>query len=44
MTLSAEKTSGSQMDLGSIVENEVSAKNPLLLVSAPGYDASYIVD
>ena len=32
------------MDLDVIVESEISAKSPLLLVSAPGYDASYLVD
>lgn len=32
------------LDLMKIVEKESSAKSPLLLVSAPGFDASYKVD
>jgi len=32
------------VDLHKIVEKESNAKSPLLLVSAPGYDASYKVD
>lgn len=32
------------LDLNKIVEKESSAKSPLLLVSAPGFDASYKVD
>lgn len=32
------------VDLVKIVEKESNAKSPLLLVSAPGYDASYKVD
>jgi len=30
--------------LDQIVENESNARSPLLLVSAPGYDASFMVD
>lgn len=33
-----------EMDLNKIVEKESTAKSPLLLVSAPGFDASYKVD
>lgn len=33
-----------QLDLGHVVENEVRPRNPLLLVSAPGYDSSSQVD
>lgn len=32
------------LDLMKIVEKESNAKSPLLLVSAPGFDASYKVD
>lgn len=32
------------LDLIKIVDKESNAKSPLLLVSAPGYDASYKVD
>jgi dynein heavy chain 1 len=32
------------MDLVKIVEKETNSKSPLLLVSAPGFDASYKVD
>jgi len=37
-------TSTSQIDLESTVESGTTARSPLLLVSAPGYDASVIVD
>ena len=33
-----------ELDLIKIVEKESNAKSPLLLVSAPGFDASYKVD
>lgn len=33
-----------EVDLNKIVEKESNAKSPLLLVSAPGFDASYKVD
>lgn len=33
-----------ELDLGKIVDKESNAKSPLLLVSAPGFDASYKVD
>lgn len=36
--------SDTEMDLNKIVEKETTAKSPLLLVSAPGFDASYRVD
>jgi dynein heavy chain 1 len=32
------------LDLNKIVEKESNAKSPLLLVSAPGFDASYKVE
>ena len=38
-----EMNSG-EIDLMKIVEKETNAKSPLLLVSAPGFDASYKVD
>lgn len=44
LILSEETVNQVQIDLDQIVENEISAKSPLLLVSAPGYDASYLVD
>lgn len=34
----------SDVDLGKIVEKESNSKSPILLVSAPGFDASYKVD
>mmetsp|Transcript_116655 Transcript_116655/g.161943 ORF Transcript_116655/g.161943 Transcript_116655/m.161943 type:complete len:172 (-) Transcript_116655:664-1179(-) len=34
----------SQVDLGAIVESGINPRSPLLLVSAPGFDASYRVD
>ena len=37
-------TSQSQLDFDATVENGTIARSPLLLVSAPGYDASVIVD
>lgn len=40
----SEDSGSSQLDLGHITENEVGAKSPLLLVSSPGHDASYMVD
>lgn len=40
----SDETMGSQLDLGQIVEFDSKARNPLLLVSAPGYDASVMVD
>lgn len=36
--------SSGDLDLMRIVEKESNAKSPLLLVSAPGFDASYKVD
>lgn len=36
--------SSGELDLQKIVEKETNAKSPLLLVSAPGFDASYKVD
>lgn len=35
---------GGDLDLMRIVDKESQAKSPLLLVSAPGFDASYKVD
>jgi dynein heavy chain 1 len=43
MVLSEEALSQGQINLEKISENS-DAKNPLLLVSSPGYDASYLVD
>ena len=42
--LSEETLNQAQIDIDSIVENEITAKSPMLLVSAPGYDASYLID
>jgi dynein heavy chain 1 len=39
-----EDRMNNQLDLASIIEIDVRPKNPLLLVSAPGYDASSQVD
>lgn len=39
-----DDSQGGQLDLGQIVELESKARNPLMLVSAPGYDASVMVD
>ena len=36
--------SSGDLDLMRIVDKESNAKSPLLLVSAPGFDASYKVD
>jgi dynein heavy chain 1 len=44
MVFSEEATGQGQIDLDQIVENESNARSPLLLVSAPGYDASFMVD
>lgn len=44
MIFSEESTGQGQIDLDQIVENESNARSPLLLVSAPGYDASFMVD
>jgi hypothetical protein len=41
---SSQGPSTSQLDLGHFVEHEGTARSPLLLVSTPGYDASYLVD
>ena len=42
--LGEEVVNVGDLDLMKIVEKESSAKSPLLLVSAPGFDASYKVD
>mmetsp|Transcript_22405 Transcript_22405/g.16882 ORF Transcript_22405/g.16882 Transcript_22405/m.16882 type:complete len:300 (+) Transcript_22405:233-1132(+) len=42
--LGEEATLPVELDLVRIVEKESTSKSPLLLVSAPGYDASYKVD
>jgi dynein heavy chain 1 len=44
LTFSEEATQSGQVDLEQILENESNARSPLLLVSAPGYDASFMVD
>jgi len=44
MVFSEEATNQGPVDLEYIVENESNARSPLLLVSAPGYDASFMVD
>jgi dynein heavy chain 1 len=43
-SLTEEASSQGPLDLGHFVEHEGTARSPLLLVSAPGYDASYLVD
>jgi hypothetical protein len=40
----SDESSESQIDLNQIVEHESNAKSPLLLVSSPGFDASFMVD
>ena len=42
--LGSEIVSQNQIDLLSYVNVNVNAKSPLLLVSAPGYDASYKIE
>mmetsp|Transcript_10643 Transcript_10643/g.10723 ORF Transcript_10643/g.10723 Transcript_10643/m.10723 type:complete len:107 (-) Transcript_10643:1803-2123(-) len=42
--LGEEVMNPGELDLARIVEKESNCKSPLLLVSAPGYDASYKVD
>ena len=37
-------TNQAELDLVKIIEKETNPKSPLLLVSAPGFDASYKVD
>lgn len=37
-------TNAAELDLNKIVEKETNAKSPILMVSAPGFDASYKVD
>lgn len=44
MTFSEEATHQGELDLENIVDHESNARSPLLLVSAPGYDASFMVD
>lgn len=44
MVLAEEATQQGPVQLDHIVENESNARSPLLLVSAPGYDASFLVD
>jgi dynein heavy chain 1 len=44
MVLSEEATNQGPVDLDRIVEHDSNARSPLLLVSAPGYDASTMVD
>jgi len=42
--LGPEIADGAPVDLATFVSDAYSPKSPLLLVSAPGYDASYKVD
>jgi dynein heavy chain 1 len=42
--LGDEISGQSQIDLLHFVNNSVNSKSPLLLVSAPGYDASYKIE
>jgi len=44
MVFADESLSQGQINLDNIVENGSNPKSPLLLVSAPGYDASYMVE
>ena len=44
MVLGEDVTHQGQVDLAYIVDNASKAASPLLLVSAPGYDASFMVD
>lgn len=44
LTLSEESFNQASSDLDRIVENESVASRPFLLVSAPGYDASFMID
>jgi len=44
MGLGEEATDHGQVELDQIVDTESNARSPLLLVSAPGYDASFMVD
>jgi len=44
MVISDESLNQGQVELDKIVDHGSNADSPLLLVSAPGYDASYIVD
>jgi dynein heavy chain 1 len=44
LTLGDQLMSSGAYDLGQVVESDSKARNPLLLVSAPGYDASIMVD
>ena len=42
--LGTEITNVSQVDLVEFSKPNISPKNPIMLVSAPGYDASFRVD
>ena len=44
LVLAEEATRQGPLALDHIVESESNARSPLLLVSAPGYDASFMVD
>ena len=44
LTLSEESVNQVSSDLDKIVENESVASRPFLLVSAPGYDASFMIE
>lgn len=44
IVLGEDAANPASVDVGHIVEHESQAKSPLLLVSAPGYDASQMVD
>lgn len=44
MLISEESLNQGSVELDNIVDHGSNADSPLLLVSAPGYDASYIVD
>jgi len=44
MVLGEDAANPASIDLNHIVDHESQAKSPLLLVSAPGYDASQMVD